>query len=369
MSKDPQLRTDKPDSKLVVQSSNLNEELGQIKFVFSDKTGTLTCNKMDFKYILINGIVYGKIPEDHEKYIKSYSNFPNVTNVDFHDMTLLDILDNPEHNQHEIVRHTLFFLALCHTIVAETKQNEIVYNASSPDELAFVNFAKFCGVEFRGLQNNYMLIHFKGNIYRYKLLHTFEFTSSRKRQSIIFETEDKQIFLYTKGADSILENLLSSTNNNDLLDHAWNELKNFGCLGLRTLVLAEKKLEYHEYIEWLAEYESAKKSLEKRMENIERVQEKMEKKLRLIGATAIQDKLQEGVSETIEALRDAGIKVWVLTGDKIETAVNIGYSCGLLDNAMQRFIIEDKMEGHLMDSFDKCLSKIEKVYFFLIIKF
>ena len=92
-----------------------------------------------------------------------------------------------------------------------------------------------------------------------------------------------------------------------------------------------------------------------------RLQESLESKLMLIGATAIQDKLQEGAAETIMALKAAQIKVWVLTGDKIETAINIGYACGLIDNNMQRFIIEDKSEGQLEESFEKCLTNIKTV--------
>ena len=360
MSSDPLMRTDEKNQ-ITVQSSNLNEELGQIKFVFSDKTGTLTCNKMDFKRIMINGIVYGNISEENEKYIKDLSKFPQVTNVDFRDMTLLDILNNPEHNQHESIKHAMFFLALCHTVVVESKAIEIIYNASSPDELALINFAKFCGVEFKGIEDNYLLVDFKRNVYKYKLLQIFEFTSTRKRQSIIFETDNKEIYLYCKGADSVLENQLSNSNNNEIIDHTWNELKTFGIQGLRTLVLAERKIERDEYFSWALEYETAKKCLKDRDETMSKLQEKLEKKLVLIGATAIQDKLQEGVDETIEALKGAGIKVWVLTGDKIETAINIGYACGLLNNDMRRFIIEDKSEVQLEDSFEKSLEQIEKV--------
>ena len=228
MSKDPLMRTDPPaqmgggklDSRqkpapitLTVQSSNLNEELGQIKFVFSDKTGTLTCNKMDFKKIMINGKIYGNLAEDNDKYIKDYQDFPSVTNVDFHDQNLIDIMNNNKESKHEEVRHAIFFLALCHSVVVENKgNNEVVFNASSPDELALINFAKFCGVEFRGLVGGYLLVEFNSNIYRFKLLQTFEFDSSRKRQSIIFEDENQNIYLYCKGADSVIENQLSSSN-------------------------------------------------------------------------------------------------------------------------------------------------------------
>ena len=113
----------------------------------------------------------------------------------------------------------------------------------------------------------------------------------------------------------------------------------------------------------MKEYETAKKSLaENRAIQIGKLHDNLERNLMLIGATAIQDKLQEGAADTIKALKNAQIKVWVLTGDKIETAINIGYACGLLDNSMQRFIIEDKCEGQLEQSFENCLTKIQNVY-------
>jgi len=209
MSSDPQMGSEKVSTQVTVQSSNLNEELGQIQFVFSDKTGTLTCNKMDFKRIMINGIVYGNTTEEQEN---NCDILPKIPNVDFHDMSLLNILNNPENNQHESVKHAVFFLALCHTVVAEYKQNEIIYNTSSPDELALINFAKFCGVEFKGIEDNCLLVEFKGNVFKYRLLQTFEFNSTRKKQSIIFENDHKEIYLYCKGADSVIENQLSSLN-------------------------------------------------------------------------------------------------------------------------------------------------------------
>lgn len=129
--------------------------------------------------------------------------------------------------------------------------------------------------------------------------------------------------------------------------------------------MAERKIERIEYESWEAEYDEAKKCLlDNRAESISRLQESLEKKLMLIGATAIQDKLQEGVEDTIQGMKAAGINVWVLTGDKIETAINIGYACGLLDNSMHNFVIEEKSENELEKSFEKCLTKIENVYWF-----
>lgn len=140
----------------------------------------------------------------------------------------------------------------------------------------------------------------------------------------------------------------------------------FGNLGLRTLVLAEKRIPKEEYHVWNRAYESTKNMIENRLENIYRMQNEMEKNLSLIGATAIEDKLQDGVEETILSLKNAGIKVWVLTGDKIETAINIGYACGLLNSKMERIIIEDKSELQIEQSFKNALEKLNRVFIYLI---
>ena len=82
-------------------------------------------------------------------------------------------------------------------------------------------------------------------------------------------------------------------------------------------------------------------------EKVEKVQDEIESNMTLVGSTAIEDKLQEEVKETIEAFKETGIKVWVLTGDKVETAINIGYSCGLLNNQMKQYVI-NTFENHLI---------------------
>lgn len=165
-----------------VQSSNLNEELGQIEYIFSDKTGTLTCNIMDFKKVCINGISYGEVDDTSSFYIKNLQSYPKVTNVDFRDLSLFQALKTPSNDQHEKIKRALFLLATCHTVIVEAKEDEICYNASSPDELALINFARFCGVTYSGIdENNDLIVDFTGRLLKCKLLHVFEFNSTRKR--------------------------------------------------------------------------------------------------------------------------------------------------------------------------------------------
>lgn len=209
MHSDKQMTSEEESIPLNVQSSNLNEELGQIEYVFTDKTGTLTCNKMDFKCISIEGISYGILDPSHPKYINDYKDFPNVTNVDFRNGELIQILRSPTSPEYKNVKKCIFFLSICHSAVVETDGEHTNYSASSPDEMAFINFAKFCGTEFKGINDNHeLIIKFEKKEKYYKLLYEFEFSSERKRHTIIFQNAKKEISLFCKGADSIIENLL-----------------------------------------------------------------------------------------------------------------------------------------------------------------
>ena len=94
-----------------------------------------------------------------------------------------------------------------------------------------------------------------------------------------------------------------------------------------------------EYDAWNSRFMEANLKIQGREEAIDKVAVDLEKGFTLLGSTAIEDKLQDGVGDTIQFMKDAGIKVWVLTGDKVETAINIGYSCRLLNTEMNQFII------------------------------
>lgn len=113
----------------------------------------------------------------------------------------------------------------------------------------------------------------------------------------------------------------------------------FACAGLRTLCIAEKELDPTHYRTWNARFQKASVSFNGRKAKLEQLAEEIEVDLELLGATGIEDKLQDGVPETIECLLQAGIKVWVLTGDKRETAINVGKACNLLKSGMITLIV------------------------------
>ena len=213
------------------QSSNLNEELGQVEYVFSDKTGTLTCNIMEFKKFSAGPVAYGtgKTPMEAQE-----------ENVNFYDPKLMEDLLNVDAENHENLMKTIMFLACCHTIIIDSKKG--TYNSSSPDELALVNAAKQFGFEFNDRdENDNIVVHDKrnGKDYKYQLLNVCEFTSSRKRMSCIFRDPNGQIILMCKGADSVIEERLSQESLNS---HSFKmtqiNVDKFAQEGLRTLFLA-----------------------------------------------------------------------------------------------------------------------------------
>ena len=320
-----------------VQSSNLNEELGQINHVFSDKTGTLTCNVMEFRKCSIMGVSYGT-----EERLKT----EKASNVDFVDPNF-----NPsDQNAEDFLLH----LATCHTIITEEKEDEIEYRASSPDELALVNAAKYFGIKFIGRDGDQnILIDLKGKVVKIAVLNVIEFNSDRKRMSVIVRLPDGRIRLMCKGADSII---LPRLVNSKVIESTWEHLEDYANSGLRTLVIAYKDLTDRDYESWNSEFVAAMGDIHNREEKIAKLAEELEQNMDLLGATAIEDKLQDKVPETIKNLRSAGVKVWVLTGDKIETAINIGFSCSLLTSGMARILVQGQRSNEVQEELKTALS-------------
>jgi len=311
----------------LARTSNLNEELGQIKYVFSDKTGTLTRNIMEFKRVSIAGSVY------------SISDGGRKTEEDSH--LLRELREGKFAGE---VEDVLVLMACCHTVIPEERGTGegIFYNASSPDEKALVEGAARYGYEFLARKPDSVILRAgsDGEEREYEVLNVIEFTSTRKRMTVVIKQPNGVIKLFCKGADTmIIERLGLSPEQRRFQADTVAHLEQFAQEGLRTLCLGVREIEAHEYAEWAAKYHAAATNLEDKQGEIDKVAELVERDLTLIGATAIEDKLQDGVPETIAQLLEAGIHVWVLTGDKQETAINIGHSCKLLKENMPILII------------------------------
>ncbi|XP_022669061.1 probable phospholipid-transporting ATPase IM [Varroa jacobsoni] len=331
------------------RTTTLNEELGQIEYIFSDKTGTLTQNIMTFNKASIQGRLYGEIidPSTGEPMEVTEEMVPVdfSANVDyeakfkFYDQTLLDDVRKGEPHVQSYFR----ILALCHTVMSEVKDGVLEYQAQSPDEEALTSAARNFGFVFKNRTPKSITISVWGAEEVYELLAILDFNNVRKRMSVIVRNPDGQLKLYCKGADSVIFERLSETCK-DLQDQTMDHLNKFAGEGLRTLCLAYKDIDEDYFEQWTAKHHAASVTLENREEAVDAVYEEIETNLILIGATAIEDKLQDGVPQAIANLAAAGIKLWVLTGDKQETAINIGYSCQLLTDEMVDIFIVDGTE-------------------------
>lgn len=208
-------------------------------------------------------------------------------------------------------------LTLCNDVIVDRDvSGAISYSSSSPDEIAIVNFAKLCGYELIGEQNDMVGVYNRkeDRIYRYRLLATLDFTSDRKRMSVLVENEKKEIKLYTKGADNLVGRLLKPGSPYAKITE--KSIDEFSVEGLRTLMLAYRSVPLTEYQQWRRVYDQAVTNITDREAMLARSYELIEKDLQLIGCTAVEDKLQEHVPHTIQLLKECEIVFYMLTGDK-----------------------------------------------------
>lgn len=532
---------DESDTPLEARTSTINEELGQISYIFSDKTGTLTNNSMRFRMMSVAGtawmhdtdlreeaarqgdrhrLIHKKRSVKGKKAMnrKSLDSFHRAASTrmsttsayveslrraksvgdgkHFHSGNTTQMLEYIQRKPHTLfARKVKFFIlsiALCHACVPERDEaGDISFQSASPDELALVTAAQELGYLVLDRQPNTITVRtYPSGLDDdpvdeiYEILDVIDFSSLRKRMSVVVRMPDQRICLFCKGADSTIMKLLRQASlaqekavtierrasqrkaaeaievmqrnseqlsptvmrhasisqrrassisgkresmrrsidvwlkdreldgrmltrdngsehysprpsaqvnrhstalsearssfqeedDSDLVEEAlvvdesatfercFQHLNDFASEGLRTLMYAYRYIDESAYGEWKCAYHEASTSLVDRQEKIERVGDEIETQLELVGATAIEDKLQKGVPEAIDKLRRANIKLWMLTGDKRETAINIGHSCRLVKDYSE-VVILDQEAGNVEKNIVTLTANIKKGIF------
>ncbi|CAK1544710.1 unnamed protein product [Leptosia nina] len=393
---------------------NITEELGQISYLFSDKTGTLTENKMVFRRCTVGGVDYDHPPgPEAEPSTELPPIVTPITKVSPNRRMLQHLLDSNDAQHTQKVREFLLILAVCNTVVVSQPHVDSLSNsnhdqfreqkssrangtlrsndkyarltesrsttpspppsttsplrirlpklpfgskddnssepstsaevqlarfeAESPDELALAEAALAYGYELRSRSPDEVELGVRGELSKLKVLRVQQFDSNRKCMSVALRTPNGQVVLYVKGADSTVLNALTPMRNGSAESAAYERtrslLSEYSRAGLRTLVMAKRTMQPALWEEWLASHNRASEIGEGREKRIRESLARLESALTLVGATGVEDRLQEDVPRTVRALLDAGVVVWVLTGDKPETAINIAYSAALFSQS------------------------------------
>lgn len=426
ISKDRAMYDPEKNAFAVARNSDLNEDLGQVRYIFSDKTGTLTRNIMEFKSLGVGGVQYGSI--DAPQSTEDLGRGPNIPQVSIRDEKLFqDIRSRSEQSLR--IGSILLNIATNNSVVIENQSkmygllqksgriesflppetllpssntaiesntaissnpitksssklgsnlrasfksisthssksssnnsssyrnrvdsNIPLYSAQFPDEAALCYGAQYLGVSFICLdpKTKHMILDVFGVLLDVEVLARIPFTSDRKRSSVVVkikrlssrqdetnpgltsELYRERIMVYSKGADSTMLPLLRHSElesfQKDL--EIGNKMAN---QALRVLCATEKEISQEEFAAWNEKYQAAMNCVETRESALQEAASLIERDLVLQGVTGVEDRLQDQVPETIKCLRDAGIKIWMLTGDKVETAREIATSAGLLN--------------------------------------
>ncbi|KAI4291459.1 phospholipid-translocating ATPase [Pancytospora philotis] len=333
---------------VIVRSSSMQEELGRISFFLTDKTGTLTKNEMVMKKVHLGTTCYtaenlSEIRQAIKASMKQIAAQGRESSGMFRKPKTLEM------RVYELIEA----LSVCHAVTPVESDGEMTYQASSPDEVAIVNYIEKVGMQLVRRDRTTIVISSPlGNV-TYRILQIFPFNSDTKRMGIIVQRagvhsgrssgeeapaaengldRESEILFFEKGADSAMKKVIRET------EWAEEETDNMARDGLRTLMIAKRVLSLEEYDDFCRRYEQAKLAIGERLDRMLAEQVTIEKDLELLGLTGVEDKLQDNVRQTLENLRNAGMKVWMLTGDKIETAISIAMSSRLLNKA-DRYIV------------------------------
>ncbi|XP_023940594.2 phospholipid-transporting ATPase IF-like [Bicyclus anynana] len=372
---DQDLRCDETGRPAIANTSDLNEELGQVEVLFSDKTGTLTKNLMVFKACSIKGQIY----EERDSKLYDLERFDEAVDIFQTDIkfffTILALCHSVQVSSEDQKKLSARFSASeslqLMNIFRRKKQskanendteengtwNRIVdgtaskvdYQGSSPDEKALVEAADRNGVTFLGEEGNNLILKIDDNTEMYERLQVIEFTSERKRMSVIVKDKNGKIWLFCKGAES---SVFTICKDSIYIEETDKDINVFANKGLRTLAIAYREIpvdEYERISELIKRLDGSSPEALKQVTQQYRV---LEQELTLIGATAVEDCLQDGVADTLASLRRAGIQTWVLTGDKVETAINVSQSCShISENDKRMYLVgiqnEEALEAHL----------------------
>jgi phospholipid-translocating P-type ATPase (flippase) len=340
---DPHMYDETQDTPAVARTSNMNGDLGQVEYIFSDKTGTLTQNIMKFKRCSVGGVIYGALEEKEIRALTA-AQLRRAVAAPALDLLRQHVADSDLDGGSPEMDFALC-LALNHTVVMEhdDEKGAASMQCESPDEAALVDGAALLGLHFVDRSSGQVIISASadGRHFSFALLATIPFDSTRKRMSVVVRSPGGRILLLCKGADNVIleraSGMVAGTPE-ELQSH----LSSFSGDGLRTLLLARRELSEEQYQEWAKKWHSASVMTEGRAEALAHAAESLEQGMLVLGATAIEDKLQDGVPATIADLGRAGVKLWVLTGDKMETAINIGYSCRLLEPDMTLIKLQER---------------------------
>ena len=417
-----------PNDNIKCFSTGLMDELGLVKYIFSDKTGTLTKNEMVFRGCSINRELFDDSVNNNDSSSASdtylaqnmfnapaqsiFGSSPSRKNLSGNDSTkgwtnqskltlskvsetfsqsnLFKFLQNtntscsyniggiPFNSKYEPFEQFFINIIVNHDVLVElNSNNEIYFQGASPDEITLVTAAYEFGYCFKSREKGIINIEIHDHDHeqiinkrekKFKILQKFDFTSERQCSSIVVEDiATKKITLYIKGSDRKIFNILDNYSKQNILPRTKTHLDNFAKQGLRTLCFGFKKLSKEEYYYWDNKYREAKhKAIENKhyQKDLEKVIKYLESNITLLGVSALEDKLQDEVEKDIKKFIDCGINFWMITGDKMDTAESIGYSCGIFSEDTDVYKIRETNDVNVvinqMEEISKKINEIDK---------